>query len=156
MVRLDMETTGRLWSFGTDMVSTWGCDWFPRDITNDEVEIFLSKDYLGRAKRVSFSRCRKLTVEWFDLLRELRHLKCIEVGLPPFTTDEELSLVIPYLQHATRLNCVGCSQLTDNGFKLCGHLRNLKELYFLHWWVISLCWWALFDIDSLYLLLISS
>lgn len=39
---------------------------------------------------------------------------------------------ILYLQLVTRLNCVGCSYLTDKGFKLIGRLRELQELYFLH------------------------
>lgn len=105
---------------------------FPRDITNSELEIFISKDYLGRAKRVSLGRCRKLTIEWFEMLRGISHLECIEVGLPPFITDDDLLRIIPHLQHVTRLNCVGCSQLTNNGFGALGSLRNLKELYFLH------------------------
>mmetsp|Transcript_6221 Transcript_6221/g.15483 ORF Transcript_6221/g.15483 Transcript_6221/m.15483 type:complete len:472 (+) Transcript_6221:259-1674(+) len=126
--RVDHDHLARMWCRREGVVD------FPRDITNEELEIFLSKDYLGRAKRVSFVRSRKLTVEWFQLLREFQNAECIEVevGLPPFITDDELSHIMPYLQHATRLNCVGCSQLTDNGFKLLGRLRDLKELYFLH------------------------
>ena len=124
---LDYDHLARNWCRRSGIID------FPRDITNNELEIFLSKDYLGRSRRVSFGRCRKLTVEWFEMLEYMRHLDCIEVGLPPYITDEELADVIPYLQHATRLNCVGCSQLTNNGFKLLGHLRDLKELYFLHW-----------------------
>lgn len=104
---------------------------FPQDITNDELAIFISKDYLRRATKVSFGRCRQLTVVWFELLRELKHVDC-EVGLPPYITNEELSRSIPYLQHATRLNCVGCSQLTNEGFNRLGMLKDLKELYFLH------------------------
>ena len=61
------------------------------------------------------------------------HLEEIEVGLPSSITDEELSRVIPLLQRVSRINCVGCSQLTDDGFKLLGKLRDLRELYFLHW-----------------------
>lgn len=124
--RVDYDHLARSWCRRSGIVD------FPRDITNSELEIFLSKDYLGRTKRVSFGRCRKLTPEWFELLRELRHVECIEVGLPPYINDEELGRCIPYLQFATRLNCVGCSQLSNNGFKLLGRLRDLKELYFLH------------------------
>mmetsp|Transcript_25162 Transcript_25162/g.44067 ORF Transcript_25162/g.44067 Transcript_25162/m.44067 type:complete len:467 (-) Transcript_25162:133-1533(-) len=123
--RIDYDHLARIWCHREGVID------FPRDITNNELEIFISKDYLQRANKVSFGRCRKLTVEWFELLQELRHVEC-EVGLPPYITDEELTTSIPYLQHATRLNCVGCSQLTDNGFKQLGQLRSLKELYFLH------------------------
>ena len=63
--------------------------------------------HIHRARNVSFGRCRKLAVDWFDLLKELRHVSCIEVGLPPYISDEELAHSIPYLQHATRLNVVG-------------------------------------------------
>lgn len=124
--RIEHDHLARIWCRREGVID------FPRDISNHELEIFISKDYLGRANKVSFGRCRKLTVEWFELLQELQHVKCIEVGLPPYITDEQLSRLIPHLQHATRLNCVGCSQLTDNGFRLLGHLRELKELYFLH------------------------
>jgi len=123
--RIDHDHLARIWCRRKGVID------FPRDITNEELEIFLAKDYLQRATKVSFGRCRKLTVEWFELLRELRHVEC-EVGLPPYITDEELSRSIPYLQHATRLNCVGCSQLTNDGFRKLGMLRDLKELYFLH------------------------
>jgi len=123
--RIDYDHLARIWCRREGVVD------FPRDISNDELDIFLSKDYLQGATKVSFGRCRKLTVEWFELLEELRHVEC-EVGLPPYITDEELHMSIPYLQHATRLNCVGCSQLTNNGFKQLGHLRSLTELYFLH------------------------
>ena len=125
--RIDHDHLARTWCRREGVID------FPRDITNDELRIFLSKDFLKRAKKVSFARSRKLTVEWFEMLREMGHVRCIEVGLPPFITDDELYEIIPYLQYVTRLNCVGCSQLTDTGFKLLGHLRDLKELYFLHW-----------------------
>lgn len=124
---IDNEHLARIWCRRSGFIN------FPKDITDDELDIFIAKDYLGRAKRVSFGRCRALSVQWFEILRRLKHLKEIEVALPPHITDEELSSAIPYLQHVSRLNCVGCSQLTNNGFRLLGHLRELKELYFLHW-----------------------
>lgn len=124
--RADHDHLARIWCRREGVVD------FPRDITNEELEIFLGKDYLSRAKNVSFGRCRKLTVEWFELLRHLKHLECIEMGLPPYITDEELFRSIPYLQHVSRLNIVGCSQISNEGFKILGHLRDLKELYFLH------------------------
>lgn len=124
--RIDHEMLARIWCRRDGLID------FPRDISNEELEIFLTNDYLARAKRVSFGRCRKLSVEWFEMLPQLRHVE-VEVGLPPLITDEELARYVPFLQHVTRLNCVGCSQLSNDGFKLLGHLRDLKELYFLHW-----------------------
>ncbi|KAL9181615.1 hypothetical protein ACHAXT_010420 [Thalassiosira profunda] len=124
--RVDYDILARNWCHREGVVN------FPRDISNDELEMFIAKDFLGRAKRVSFNRCRKLSVKWYELLGELKHLEAIEVGLLPYVTDEELARSIQYLQHATRLNCVGCSQLTNDGFRMLGQLRGLKELYFLH------------------------
>jgi hypothetical protein len=134
--RVDHDHLARMWCRRAGVVD------FPRDITNSELEIFLSKGYLGGATRVSFGRCQNLTVDWLELLHELRHLD-IEVGLPSSITDDELSLYIPPLQHVRRLNCVGCSHLTDDGFNLLGKLRDLKELYFLHWRVTA-CFAVLF------------
>jgi hypothetical protein len=124
--RVDHDHLARMWCQRAGVID------FPRDITNSELEIFLSRGYLGGATRVSFGRCQNLTVDWLELLHELRHLD-IEVGLPSSITDDELSRYIPFLQHVRRLNCVGCSHLTDDGFNLLGKLRDLKELYFLHW-----------------------
>jgi hypothetical protein len=124
--RVDHDHLARMWCRRAGVID------FPRDITNSELEIFLSRGYLGGATRVSFGRCQNLTVDWLELLHELRHLD-IEVGLPSSITDDELSRYIPFLQHVRRLNCVGCSHLTDDGFNLLGKLRDLKELYFLHW-----------------------
>lgn len=123
--RLDHDHLARLWCRRDGVID------FPRDITNSELEIFLSKGYLGGATRLSFGRCQNLSVDWLEMLLELSHLET-EVGLPSCITDEEMLLYIPCLQHVTRLNCVGCSQLTDKGFKLLGRLRDLKELFFLH------------------------
>lgn len=108
---------------------------FPRDISNAELEIFIHhKEYLSRAKKVSFGRCRNLTVDWFEeCLPTLSHLEYIEICLPPHINNEELSRCLPHLIHVTRLNCVGCSQLNEYGFELIGQLKQLKELYFLHW-----------------------
>ena len=124
--RVDHDHLARMWCRRAGVID------FPRDITNSELEIFLSRGYLGGATRVSFGRCQNLTVNWLELLHELRHLD-IEVGLPSSITDDELSRYIPFLQHVRRLNCVGCSHLTDDGFNLLGKLRDLKELFFLHW-----------------------
>ncbi|KAL7552966.1 hypothetical protein ACHAWF_016197 [Thalassiosira exigua] len=124
--QIDHEHLARFWCRRQGVIA------FPRDINNNELEIFIHKGYLRRARKVSFGRCRKLSLEWFELLRELNHVECVEVGLPSYITDDELSASIPYLQHASRLNCVGCSQLTNDGFRILGRLRNLKELYFLH------------------------
>ena len=82
--------------------------------------------------KVSFARCQKLTVSYFELLEDIGDLHSIEVSLPNSITDSEMEDAISYLQLATRLNCVGCSYLTDKGFKLIGRLRELRELYFLH------------------------
>jgi hypothetical protein len=108
---------------------------FPRDISNAELELFVHrKEYLSRAKKVSFGRCRNLTVDWFEeCLPSLSHLEYIEICLPPHINNEELSQCLPYLMHVTRLNCVGCSQLNEYGFELIGQLTRLQELYFLHW-----------------------
>ncbi len=108
---------------------------FPRDISNAELELFVHhKEYLSRAKKVSFGRCRNLTVDWFEeCLPSLSHLDYIEICLPPHINNEELSRCLPHLMHVTRLNCVGCSQLNEYGFELIGQLTRLKELYFLHW-----------------------
>lgn len=108
---------------------------FPRDISNAELVIFIHvKEYLSRAKKVNFGRCRNLTVDWFEeCLPSLSHLEYIEICLPPHISNEELSRCLPHLMHVTRLNCVGCSQLDEYGFELIGQLTQLKELYFLHW-----------------------
>jgi hypothetical protein len=125
--RLDHDHMARAWCKRDGVVD------FPRDITNSELGMFVSRGYLGGTRRASFGRCANLTVDWFEHLTELSHLEEIEVGLPSSITDEELSRVIPLLQRVSRINCVGCSQLTDDGFKLLGKLRDLRELYFLHW-----------------------
>ena len=108
---------------------------FPRDISNAELEMFIHhKEYLSRSKKVSFGRCRNLTVEWFEeCLPSLSHLEYIEICLPPHINNEEFSRCLPHLMHITRLNCVGCSQLNEYGFELIGQLKQVKELYFLHW-----------------------
>ncbi|KAL3807742.1 hypothetical protein ACHAXA_008376 [Cyclostephanos tholiformis] len=124
--RLDHDHLARIWCRRDGVID------FPRDITNSELGIFISRGFLGGARRVSFGRCQNLTVDWLESLNELSHLEEIELGLPTSITDEELSRYVPFLQRASRLNCVGCSQLTDDGFKLLGRLRDLKELYFLH------------------------
>lgn len=103
---------------------------FPKDITNDELDIFISRGYLHGAKRVSFARCRKLNVEWFQLLKGLGRLDFIEVSLPTSITDSELIKAIRYLRKVDRLNCVGTSALTN--YKCLGELSNLRELHFLH------------------------
>lgn len=138
--RVDHVHLARIWCHRSGVIL------FPSNISNEEMEVFISKDYLCRAQRVSFGRCRNLSGEnWFRLLKEIRHLECIEVALPNTITDSELGNIIQYLQYATRLNCVGCSQLSGAGFGLLGRLRDLKELYFLHWYVnlnmtIFVCW----------------
>lgn len=103
---------------------------FPKDITNDELELFISRGYLHEAKRVSFARCRKLTVEWFELLKGLSRVKFIEVALPTSITDRELIKATRYLKRVDRLNCIGTSALTN--YKCLGELSNLIELHFLH------------------------
>lgn len=123
--RIDYDHLARLWCRREGTID------FPRDITNSELQIFISKEYLVGAKRISFRRCRNLSVDWLEMLHDLRHLET-EVVLPSSITDEEMSLYIPFLQHVTRLNCVGCTDLTDAGFRHLGRLRDLKELYFLH------------------------
>mmetsp|Transcript_28710 Transcript_28710/g.65343 ORF Transcript_28710/g.65343 Transcript_28710/m.65343 type:complete len:461 (+) Transcript_28710:300-1682(+) len=105
---------------------------FPRDMTDNELDIFISKGYLSRSDKVSFARCQKLTVSYLELLEDIADLHSIEVSLPNSITDSEMEHAILYLQLVTRLNCVGCSYLTDKGFKLIGRLRELQELYFLH------------------------
>jgi hypothetical protein len=103
---------------------------FPKDITNDKLELFISRGYLHGAKRVSFARCRKLTVEWFELLKGLSCLEFIEVALPTSITDNELKKAIRYLKRVDRLNCIGTSALTK--YKCLGELCSLRELHFLH------------------------
>ncbi|KAK1745107.1 leucine-rich repeat domain-containing protein [Skeletonema marinoi] len=95
---------------------------FPKDITNDELELFISRGYLHGTKRASFARCRKLTVEWFELF--------IEVSLPNSITDNELKKATRYLKGVDRLNCIGSSALKN--YKYLGELSNLRELHFLH------------------------
>eukprot|EP00970_Alexandrium_tamarense_P000027 scaffold6_cov190-Alexandrium_tamarense.AAC.23 len=124
--RIDHEHLARKWCKRDGSIN------FPREITNNELDIFLSKDYLRDSSKANFSRCKKLTVDWFEMLGKMANVECIEVALPPSTTDEELQNAIPYLKLVTRLNCVGCSALTNQGFKQLGELTDLKELYFLH------------------------
>ena len=123
--RIDYDHLARLWCRRDGIID------FPRDMTNSELQIFISKEYLVGAKKLSFKRCQNLSVDWLEMLHDLRHLET-EVVLPSSITDEEMSLYIPFLQHVTRLNCVGCTDLTDAGFRHLGRLRDLKELYFLH------------------------
>ncbi|KAL7494025.1 hypothetical protein ACHAWT_002794 [Skeletonema menzelii] len=125
-----------IWKKGSDnenLARKWCCrdgkiD-FPKDITNDEVELFISRGYLQETNRVSFARCRKLTVEWFELVKEIRS-QFIEVSLPTSITDSELKKVTRYLKKVDRLNCIGTSALTN--YKSLGELSNLRELHFLH------------------------
>jgi len=103
---------------------------FPKDITNDELELFISRGYLHGTKRASFARCRKLTVEWFELVKGLGRLEFIEVSLPTSITDSELKKATRYLKRVDRLNCIGTSALKN--YKYLGELSNLRELHFLH------------------------
>jgi len=103
---------------------------FPKDITNDELELFISRGYLHGTKRASFARCRKLTVEWFELVKRLGRLEFIEVSLPTSITDSELKKATRYLKGVDRLNCIGSSALKN--YKYLGELSNLRELHFLH------------------------
>jgi len=113
-----------------------GCIVFPPTCTNNDLDVFLSKDYLNdtsNVRHVSLIRCKKLSMDWFEMLPRMAHVTNIEVAIPPNTTDEELRKIIVDLKLVTRINCVGCSGLTDRGFQLLGELtNNLKELYFLH------------------------
>lgn len=63
---------------------------FPKNITNDELELFISRGFLNETKRASFTRCKKLTSEWFELLKGLGRIEFIEVALPTSITDSEL------------------------------------------------------------------
>ena len=133
--RIDHEHLARKWCRREGSIN------FPRDITNHELEVFISKGYLDRSNRVNFVQCRKLKVDWFELLRNIANVEFIEVALPPLITDEELRRSLGYLKLATRLNVVGCSVLTNNGFKLLAELTDLKEIYFLHCKnLLSLSW----------------
>ena len=125
-----------IWKKGTEnehVARKWCCrdgkiD-FPKDITNDELELFISRGYLHETKRVSFARCRKLTVEWFELVKSIRS-EFIEVSLPTSITDSELKKSTRYLKKVDRLNCIGTSELKN--YKCLGELTNLRELHFLH------------------------
>lgn len=109
---------------------------FPPDTTENDLDVFLSKGYLMDCdvRHVSFARCKKLSVDWFDMLPRMAGVdRNIEVAMPPSITDDELRNIVGNLQFVSRINCVGCSALTNhNGFPLLGELTNLKELYFLH------------------------
>ena len=109
-----------------------GCIKFPPGLTNNDLEVFISKDYLRDSNRVSFARCKKLTVDWFGMISDLANVESIEVAIPPNITDEELRGSIDSLKSVTRINCVGCSTLTNTGFQQLGDLTDLKDLYFLH------------------------
>ena len=109
-----------------------GCIKFPPDLTNNDLEVFISKDYLRDSSRVSFARCKKLTVDWFSMIPDLANVKSIEVALPPSISDQDLRSSIDSLKYVTRINCVGCSTLTNTGFHQLGELTGLKDLYFLH------------------------
>jgi hypothetical protein len=123
---IDYEHLARRWC------KREGCIKFPPGLTNSDLDVFISKDYLRDSSNVSFARCKKLTVDWLEMLPRLANVECIEVAIPPVITDEDLQSAIESLKYVTRLNCVGCSALTDNGFQQLGELVGLKELYFLH------------------------
>lgn len=123
---IDYEHLARRWC------KREGCIKFPSGLTNNDLEVFISKDYLRDSIHISFVRCKKLSVEWFEMLPKIAHVKRIEVAIPPATTDVELKTSIESLKVVTRINCVGCSALTDRGFQQLGDLIDLKELYFLH------------------------
>mmetsp|Transcript_18007 Transcript_18007/g.36905 ORF Transcript_18007/g.36905 Transcript_18007/m.36905 type:complete len:466 (-) Transcript_18007:126-1523(-) len=124
--KIDHEHLARRWCRREGAIK------FPKDITDEELDIFISKGYLDRSRKVSFIRCRKLTVDWFDMLRNISNVEFIEVALPTSITDEELRDNLDHLKLVTRLNCVGCSNLSNNGFKQLAELTGLRELYFLH------------------------
>lgn len=124
--RIDYERLARRWC------QREGCVKFPPGITNNDLDVFISKDFLRDSEKISFVRCKRLTVDWLDMIRRLDHIRCIEVAIPPTTTDDELGNAIESLKSVTRLNCVGCSALTDKGFQKFGELTHLEELYFLH------------------------
>lgn len=105
---------------------------FPKNITNDELELFISRGFLNETKRASFTRCKKLTSEWFELLKGLGRIEFIEVALPTSITDSELKKTIRYLK-VNRLNCIGTSSLTNSGYRALGDLDStVTELHFLH------------------------
>jgi len=122
----DHEQLARKWCSLEGMVD------FPKDISNEELELFISRGYLNETKRVSFARCRKLTVESFELLKGLGcAVEFIEVSLPTSITDNELRKANRYV-NVHRLVCIGTSSLTNSGYGALGELRTLTELHFLH------------------------
>ena len=123
---IDYEHLARRWC------KREGCIEFPPGLTNNDLEVFISKDYLRDSRRISFVRCKKLKVDWFDMLPDVANVEHIEVALPPTTTDEDLKRYIESLKLVTRINCVGCSALTEQGFQQLGELTCVQELYFLH------------------------
>jgi hypothetical protein len=124
--RVDYEHLARKWC------KRDGCIKFPPGMTNNDLDVFISKDYLRDSNKVSFVRCKKLTVDWLEMLLRIANVSCLEVAIPPPTIDEELRNALESLKLVTRLNCVGCSGLSDGGFQYLGELTGLKELFFLH------------------------